>query len=221
MTRQEIRDLTRKNLGETTAAFWTDVELNSYINLAGHEIAWATKCIRKNNGYITTTASASDYVLSNSISNCLSITSVRFKQDGTTWHRLTPKNPEELDEEYPGWLSAAAGTPIHYYYDIKEDNFSLWPKPNSTNAGTNYVRLWHTIDFTEITSDSKVPTDIPVVLHPAFAFWATHFGFVQRGYGDKGNDALKKYAVMLKGYLTEDRREKEDDDVVARNYKGL
>ena len=64
MTRQNLRDLIRKRLGETTAAFWTDVELNQYINNAGHDIAYNTKCI-KTDGYMDTDGSGL-YTLSDS-----------------------------------------------------------------------------------------------------------------------------------------------------------
>ena len=63
MTRQRIRDLIRKRLGETTTAFWSDTELNNWINDAGHDIADKTKCVRQN-GNITTVEDQSEYTVS-------------------------------------------------------------------------------------------------------------------------------------------------------------
>ena len=64
MTRLEIRNLIRKHLGETTAAFWTDAELNTWINEAGHDCAFNTKSIRATIDY-DTVAGDRAYSLSN------------------------------------------------------------------------------------------------------------------------------------------------------------
>ena len=82
MTLEEIRDIARKKLGETTAAFWTDTEVNSYINLGCKDIAFRTKCLRDNTtiGVVsceaTTAGSAADsneYTISDYISNFFAV----------------------------------------------------------------------------------------------------------------------------------------------------
>jgi hypothetical protein len=46
-------------------------------------------------------------------------------------------------------------------------------------------------------------------------------GFEQRGYGDKANDAWQKYFSKIKDYEIERHREKEDDDIIMRNYRNI
>lgn len=43
MIRSEIRSRIRKKLGETTALFWTDAELNSWMEDAQKDIVWKAK----------------------------------------------------------------------------------------------------------------------------------------------------------------------------------
>ena len=58
MTRQEIRDMSRKKLGETTSAFWTDAELDTYINLGCKDVAWRAKCLRTSGSIVVSSCEA-------------------------------------------------------------------------------------------------------------------------------------------------------------------
>lgn len=122
MTRQQIRNVARKALGETTSAFWSDDELNNYINLGCHDLAWRTKCLRTQ----TTTNSIScdpvttsgnvgvpksnEYKLSSIIPNYFAVTEVYFKLDGQRYRRMEPSSREELDALFPGWQSTLGYT---------------------------------------------------------------------------------------------------------------
>ena len=120
MTRQEIRDIARKRLGETTAAFWTDIELNLYINLACSNIAWRTKCLR-DTGFINISScepnSTGEVITEWSISslideNAFAINEVYFKRENTTYRRLESSSREELDIETEEWQSLIGYTNV-------------------------------------------------------------------------------------------------------------
>lgn len=111
----------RKALGETTAAFWADTELNEYIQLGCSDVAWRTKCLRPQPGGFTTIGSIScdpnfvgtnsnEYQLSTYFPNYYSITEVYFNVDGQRWRRMEPTSREELDAEFPGWQSVLGYT---------------------------------------------------------------------------------------------------------------
>lgn len=219
MTRKQIRDLIRKRLGETTAAFWLDVELNTWINDAGHDIVFRTKCL-KDNGYITTVENTQEYAITDNFPTLLSITEVYLEVDGETWSKLDPTTRTQLDLDNPGWLSYEAGTPGQYYWDLEEDVFGLVVKPDEDNAGDDYIRVYYAKDFVELTDDSQSPAVIEY-LHEAFVDYVCAKGFEQRGYGDKGNDAWTKYNVRLRIYLVEHKREREDEEIISRNYKNV
>lgn len=219
MIRSEIRALVRKNLGETTAAFWSDVELNSYINLAGHDIADKAKCIRTNS-YITTVASQMDYQMSTLLSYCISVLEVYLYREGATWEKLDAITRRELDERYAGWLSWAAGTPTMYQSDIEEDILRIITKPSTTNAGTNYLRVFYAQDFVELTADSETP-DLTADLQLAMVDFVVAFGYQQRGWNEKSNNAMNMYIGRIKNYMIERNRQKEDEELIMKNYRNI
>lgn len=220
MNRGQIRNLARKNLGETTAAFWTDAELNLYIDNAGHDIAEKAKCI-KANGYLTTVLDQAEYHLASNFTGILSIQEVYMKESGTTWMKLKETTRKELDVLHSGWLSAASGTPTEYYEDIEEDVLRLFVPPDSANAGTNYLRVYYSKDYTDMAGDTSEPTGIARDLQLGMVDFVTAYGYQQRGWGDKANDSWTKYFQRLKDYIIERDREKEDREIIMKNYRNV
>ncbi len=219
MNRGKIRDLVRKKLGETTAAFWVDSELNDWINEAGHDIAFETKSIR-DNGYITSVEDQSEYALSSSFPTLVSVSEVYFYQDATTWKRIDSTNRDRLKVEHPAWKSASSGTPTQYYWSKEEDLLGLYVPPDDTNAGTSYIRVYYSKDYTDITDDNTTPS-IPDYLQMAMVFYATSIGYQTRGYGDKANDSLSKYHMRIASYYKELKREREDEEIVMKPERNL
>ena len=220
MIRSRLRDLIRKRLGETTASFWSADELNDWINDAGHEIAYRTKCI-KANGKLTTVASTSEYTLSGTFPNAIAVLEVYHYLDGTTWVRLAKTDRDTLSRDQRGWKSAEASVPYKYYYSEEEDTLGLYPKPNSGNAGTSYMEVYYANDFSDMTIDADSPTYFNHELQLAMIDFVVATGYETRGWGDKANDAWSKYNGRLEGYMQERSLEDEDDDDYssARNYK--
>jgi hypothetical protein len=127
----------RKALSETSAGFWSDLEIYNKLNQAQLHIATKAKCLKKE-VTITTIASTQEYDLKdNSFSDILDIAEdgVSFKSNGTSYIRLTPKSKKQLARENPGWQGVAAGVPQYYYWDKTSKIIGLYPKPNSSNAG--------------------------------------------------------------------------------------
>lgn len=218
MTRSKIRDMARKRLGEVSGVFWSDTELNSWIDQAGSDVAFKTKSI-KTDGYMTPVESTADYALSAVFPNLLAVLELYYKISGTTWKKLDPiANREDMDFRFPGWMNVEAGTPNYYYWNKEEDKLMFFPKPDSTNAGTNYSRVFYARTYTAITDDAISPA-LPEPLHLAIVDWVASLGYETRGYGDKANDAMAKYDARIQKYLVETRREKEDDEIVMKSYR--
>lgn len=215
MTRLEIRTLIRKNLGETTAAFWTDIELNTWIDDGCDDLAFRAKCLRTTT-LATPVLNTAEYTLSSIVPALLSILEVYYYQDATTWEKLKPTNRTDLDLEHPGWRSAAAGTPIEYYWDKEEDLFGLYVKPNATNAVANYIKIYHTEKHTDITGDA-IAIDIPEPIQNAIVDFVVARGFDTRGWGDRANDIWQKYYQKIHDYQVERHREKEDEDIIMKS----
>ena len=211
MTRERIRDLVRKRLGETTASFWSTTELNNWINDAGHDVAYRSKCIKKN-GNVTTTEDDSEYTISSSFPNYVDVLEVYMYQDGATWKKISLTSRDRLDREIPGWKSANSSTPRKYYYSKEEDVLGLYPAPDSDNSGTSYLEVYYADDYTDMSGDSDTPTDIPMALQLAMIDYVVAVGYETRGYGDKSNDAMGKYMSRIEAYKVEKNREEDTDE---------
>jgi len=247
MNRQEIRDLARKRLGETTGAFWTDAEVNGYINLGAKDVAYRTKSLRSNKtiasvSCVATTAgsaaNSNEYSLSGNITDFFAITELAFRQNGTDLIKLIPTTRECLDITVPGWRklvgytnSATSGVttfnftsvpsiPTHYYWNREEDIFGLYPPPNDENEGSDYIKVYYTFDHTDLSADGNSPT-LPVGIHPAIIDFAVATGYETRGWGDKANDAWTKYYTKINDYLTNRRVEREDEELIMKNYRNI
>lgn len=221
MTRSEIRSLIRKRLGETTASFWSDPELNTMINDGCTDIAFRSKCLR-GTSYFTTVSGTGEYTMTALVpaATVMSINEVYYKQNGTTWQKLEPTSRTELDLTQPTWKSTDAGTPQKYYFDREEDIFGLFQKPDATNAGTSYGQLYYTKAHVDINGDTESP-QIPEYLQLSIVDYVVANGYEQRGFGDKANDAWQKYYSKIHDYQVERNREKEDEDIVMKNYRNI
>lgn len=219
MNRKEVRDLARKRLGETTAAFWTDTELNTWIDDGCEDLAYRTKCL-KSNGYITTEASTQEYGLTTNLSGFFSVLDVYYYQDGSNWIKIEGTDREHLGESNAAWMSADAGTPQNYYWDREEDIIGFYPKPDSSNAGEHYCRIYYAKNHTAIGGDFST-IDIPDILHNAIVDYVVATGLDTRGWGDRSNDAWNKYFARIRDYQVERGREREDEEIISKNYRNI
>lgn len=248
MTRQQIRDMARKALGETTSAFWTDAELNVYINVGCKDISWRTKCLRTNGtlGAIscaTTTVSlkSNEYSITSYFPTAFAINEVYFKVDGQRFIRLESTTREALDAENDGWQSligytlgvtsgtaavtyynyaSQTGIPIKYYWSREENIFGLYPPPSDDQSGNDYIKVYYAYNHTDLASDSDSPS-LPIGIHLAVVDFTVARGLEDRGWGDRANDAWGKYYSKLKDYGVEKKNEREDEEIVSRNYRNI
>jgi len=246
MTRREIRDISRKRLGETTAAFWSDTELNTYINLGCKNIAWRSKCLR-DVGYINIQSCEPNIVAEHStewtISTaldplCFAINEVYFKREGTTYRRLEPTRRPELDAETEEWQSLVGYTytdpgtgiitynynsqtsePLKYYWDREEDIIGIYPPPNADHDGAP-LKIYYSKDHTDLSGDTDTPT-LPTDLHLAVVDYVVAAGLEDRGWAERANDFWNKYMKKLIDYEVEKGNEREDDEIIMKNYRNI
>jgi len=244
MQRSEIRDRARKKLGETTAAFWTNEELNGYINDGCRDLSFRTKSIKANT-YLTTAdcaqnesgAAATEVTLTSIDPALYSVEQVYFLVDGTQWVRLKPYERDAMDIDYPGWRDAIGrtyvdgpttyynygsmpGTPILYYWDREEDLFGWWLPTDSTQSNSNNMRIYFTKRHTDLTGDTQEP-QLPEPLTNAIIDYVIATGLEDRGWGDKANDRWNKYFKKIEDYRIETSRERTDEDTESRNYRNI
>lgn len=213
MIRSAIRDKIRMQLGETTASFWTDTQLNTWINDGSRDIAWRTKCL-VTSGLMTTTEDECEYALSTLSSLAIEILDAYYyNSDSEDWYKLQPTNRKRLDVSNPGWLGADAGEPTNYAYDLKQDWLLIWPAPDSNNYG-EYFKAYYAYDATDLTNDSQSP-EIPTQLHDAIVEYVKIVGYESRGLGDRANNSRQLYINMLKDWTTESKQQ-DDEEILMR-----
>lgn len=213
-----IRGLVRKRLGETTAAFWQDSELNGYINDGIQDIAYKTKCIVTSSTFNAFTDQAS-YGLQSNLPTAWSITEMYFYNITTLkWYKLRSTSRTELDETQPGWMSAPSQLPYQFWWDRELDTIYVYPAPSSTYVSSQCVKAFYSTQAPAVANDTDIPS-IPQPMHLAIIDYAVAFAFETRGFGDKANDAWNKYKTRMMDYDTERGREREDDNIVMKGYK--
>jgi len=245
MTREEIRTIARKRLGETTSAFWTDAELNTYINLGCKDVAWRVKCLRTS-GTIsvascvagTASIATNEFTISTSLPKFFAINEVYFKRESKYYKRLIPSSREELDLINENWQSLVGYThtntgsgvvtynyesqpsePQYYYWSREEDLLGVYPPPDDDNDGAA-LRIYYSQEHTDLSADSASPT-LPDGIHLAVVDFTVATGLEDRGWGDRANDMWNKYTIKLKDYMTEKKNEREDDLITMKPYRNI
>lgn len=223
MTRKEIRDMVRKRLGETQGVFWSDTELNGWMQQAANEIAFKTKSIRAS-GVMTTTSGVMDYIATDHFPGIIAALEVYYDIGASVQNFVKLEaftdGRTQMDLEYPGWMNVQSGTPVKYGHDHEENNLWFFPKPSATFAGSGRAKVFYARDHVAMANDNASST-LPEPLHLAIADWTASLGYESRGYGDKANDAMAKANGRMREYLTERKRQKEDQELVMRPYKSF
>lgn len=229
MTRGEIRTLIRKHLGETTASFWSDANLNTWIDDAGHDIAFETKSIRTTQTW-TTQTDTQEYTLSTVLTNPIAVIECSLNIGPSTsgetpvktdqWVKMRYVTREELNAVTPGWRQAASGIASQYYWDREEDIIGFNVPLGGNAVGTDFAECVYAKDYTELTLDSSSPA-LPTYLHEAMVWHVVANGYGHRGYGDKANDAWTKYNAKIRRYYVEKHREKEDEEIIMKPERNI
>ena len=245
MTRLEIRNIARKRLGETTSAFWTDAELNTYINLGCSDVAWRVKCLRANGTIAVSSCEANiiaeasaEFTISDYFSDFYAINEIYFQRLGEDYCRIESSSREELDALDEAWQSLVGRTytdtgsgvvtynydshpsqPTCYYWSREEDLLGVYPPPNDDNDGAK-LKIYYSKKHTDLSSDDASP-QLPTGIHLAVIDYTVASGLEDRGWGDRANDMWGKYMSKLKDYNIEKKNEREDDLIVMKPYRNL
>jgi hypothetical protein len=212
MTRGEAKATIRKKLGETTAVFFEEDNLNQWITDAQIDIVWITACKRRRT-LCSTLTDTLRYTWTSLVPDGLKALSVRiYSNELLKWRRLTQKDYDFLDDRYPQWQSYDAATPLYYIYDREINEFILFPKAQTDYVGTNYLEIYNSFLPATLTADGQ-QIDLPVQLHPAVTEYAVATGLEARGYQDIADDHWTKYKEKVAGYMT--LRELEEDEEIC------
>lgn len=174
-TLNQIRTTVRRELLDPTGKWWTNEELNQYINdwqetlQSQYEFVWSISTL-------TFTSTTTKFTLSTVCPNVMRVDGVWYTNGGTdtSTGRLSPRSMADLDTFQRNWrgTAAAAGIPPIIVYQENAQTISFWPPPAGT--GTAYFEYPVLCTMTAGTSTMQIPpwarySVIPYVTYRAYA----------------------------------------------------
>jgi hypothetical protein len=126
MTLGQIRTLTRTLLSESTASYWSDAELNNYINYGLDDFCNLTDVLED----ISTDSLVqykADYTLPSDYTKLKQVEIVRGNSINLLW-------PEDLQETYTGIVKTTSNPPTSY--NLWEGNLRIRERPASSAQAT-------------------------------------------------------------------------------------
>jgi hypothetical protein len=167
MNRSEIRTGIRALLNEPTAGFWSDANLNSYINLANQRVNSIIAATKED--YFTVSATFSTIAATKSYTfpaDC------RFIRRMEVYSTSDTGDIEKLDEiRFPRtesggeWPFPTSGRPKRY--TVFGTQFNLEPIPDAVYT----LRIYYDSRPDDMAQDSESPTS-PVDFHDMVVYWA-------------------------------------------------
>lgn len=157
MDRTAIRTAARELLNEATASFWSNTELDRWLNFGIQDI---NAVIRVESNTTTTGNTVADTATISLAAGVIRIFAARLNTDPLK--RTTIQELVALDADL-----AATGTPTHYYQTRDATTgvivVNLWPIPDKAYAYT----IWTLNELAELTADGQSPA-LPVRHHHRF-----------------------------------------------------
>jgi hypothetical protein len=166
MNRSELRSMVRNLLNETSAGFWTDAQLNSYINLSVQRLNSIISATREDyftvSATFVTTPGTKSY---NFPSDCNYIRRMEIysttdssdivKIDELKWPR---------SEAGGDWPFAQTGQPQRY--TIVGTHFDLLPIPDNGYP----IRVYYDARKADLSTDAQSPSS-PLDYHDMIVYW--------------------------------------------------
>jgi len=157
MLASEIIQDVRRELLETSGAFWSDAELLRHLNRAQRDFINRTR-ILEDTAFLTTTVGQMDYQLpENWVSAKLVLYNSKEEEtDKDSWNRLTPTSLEKMGQETPNFLATETDSDLQAdpaKYFIWNNRLYLYPAPRNPKDGDLY--LFYKAKPIEITSTSQ------------------------------------------------------------------
>ncbi len=191
MNRREIREFVRRLLNEADASdsYWTDDQLNSYIQAAYDQIVLEgelMQCTSETNSL----AGAADYQMPADV-----FLIQRVWYEGKP---LAKTSPQELDELDPEWLTRSVDPgqlPTHWI--PRGHLFRIYPIP--TQSGQKIV-LWGIQSPRPLQADTDRP-EIQEAYHVGIAYLAAYLAASADYTNDLLQRAAERFATIYRGHV--------------------
>ena len=199
VTVQTIIDRVRYDINEPTASFWTDTELQQWINEAVWEINSKTRCLEKAVSNQALAEDDYDYAISG---DWLSIETIIHDSGTTTGDSDTDEASRRLytlkriDIREFGH-TRETGRPKQYA--VWNDMLYVWPIPDSTQSGTTLILFVVNLP-TGVTSTSSA-IETPAYFDHAILNYVKAKAYYKDKRDAKGNYYMALFEKALREYV--------------------
>lgn len=143
MLASEIITDVRRELLETSGAFWSDTELLRHLNRAQIDFVNRTR-ILEDTAFLSTTQGTMDYQLP---ANFTAVKAVFYndKEEATdedSWRRLKATSLEKMAQEYPNFMATETDSDLEanpFKYWIWNNRIYLYPAPRNAKDGDLFL----------------------------------------------------------------------------------
>lgn len=150
MNLSDIRSRVRLLAPEATTGVIDNMNMNSLINDAALDVVYRTNCLQ-NYADKTVVAATQEYDVP---TDCLKVLAVYYGGTGE-WEKLPEVTMTWLSNQVDDDWFDDTGTTYAYYK--RAAKIGLYKTPTSSEAGTNYLRIFYIEQPDTVSSDSDVP----------------------------------------------------------------
>ena len=196
------RDRLRLLLQEPAALYWTNAQLNQYINEAQLNVAVGAVPSRVSGlefpllASEAFTASVVDQELYSLPPNFYALRTVRMKQTSTATYQEMPQVDVEYARVHPR-TSAPTAEAYFLWGESGTYQLGMYPAFNTATA-TIWATYWRTP--TEMTSDPDV-LQLPLELHVANTYLAAHKAWLERSHQLESEAMLNMFIAEYTAYM--------------------
>ena len=183
LTRLQLRTIVRRELMDSNSRWWTDTELNTYLDDWHNQIQTDLELVWATTTTVTSTATHTLTALSTSI----------LRPDAAYWNgiRLVTRTPQDLDTWRQNWREEGEGTP-YVVYQPDSERIVLWPAPSTSGTLT----LEYPLKLSQ--SDDLTPTRLPGWVRYSAIAYACYRAYLRNGPNHSIERALRRKAQFNK-----------------------
>lgn len=200
-TAQDIIDDVRVDLNESTAVFWADSELVTWIDEAIWEITSKTRCLEETVFTISLVANTYSYTISTNFVDVETVLHDSGDNDDPT--RIMALKREDITDF---GHEREHGRPKKYC--IWDNKLLVWPVPDSTWAGTDLYL--YVVSFPAGVSGTGSSIETPAYFDTAIKYYVLAKAYYKDNKEVRGNYYMSLFEKMLQDYI---------NTVIRRNYK--
>lgn len=166
--------------GDPNHTRWSTGVLRDRIQLAQEEVQVLTGALQTIET-LTPTAETFEVQLDSKV---VDITRATLTDSDSDVYILEGRARRDLDYYIPNWENKDSGRPVEYSWDASNRNLLLIPKPSSTYAIADALKVWEVRTPATLTGDSSEPFDSNVLMRPfhmSIVHWVVAQNFMDDG----------------------------------------